>query len=389
MYPVRIMSNVTNYITTSHVIRASQTHLRVDKSTHANLVEVKNCSLRPYGKCAVVYRFKDIHPDPEIVDLIDSLGDLLDESWYGLCNLREKFEECEPMYIPEPTFSQRSYENPRGRGVKRRFSDIGLEVLCKHHVHKLDVGTAPILVTNSSDKEIQVSEEDFVHTTKEFNLKNDADEPFLQRCNLRGSSHTKNSLFEVFHDRKFRESETAVSGVTRETWIFPGNDHLLRHRPVLGTRAGVHPEVLLRLRDISRFTVNVASELNRRLPILTYNEFPMTRDRRRNTSRFRTGMLRAHSIVAAGNDVMSRTQVEEYVQFHLYHRSTVDNPFEPTERIRYFMVEPNEDNRRTRQFWQRLGISVPLPRVWFVRRPRMLTNSIQETPRRRIRNERS
>ena len=124
-------SHGTQYIRVraSQISHASQTHERLNKSTHANLTVFKQPPTRLYGKYKLVHEFKDIHPDPEIDKLIEELGSLLDRALPY--ESREEFPESEPacVHLLGRGTASSAHKMPYGKGTKRPFSECGLETI--------------------------------------------------------------------------------------------------------------------------------------------------------------------------------------------------------------------------------------------------------------------
>ena len=363
------MSNITQYIMASHTCRASQTHERSDKSTHANLTVFTKAPTRLYGKYKLVHDFKDIHPDPEIDKLIDELGSLLDGALRGFYDPQE-FQESDPMHMhfQAPIYPMKQIAG--GRGVKRPFSDCKLETIFEakfeHHEHRQDVGTDPMPTTCSSDKATQVSEReimDFYITCKQTSP---IRETIAPRCRLIPPS-IKKPMFKVFVTFADGIRRNSASDRKTDPWVLAGPDMLLQRRPVLASSDGAHPDALLRLKKLNRYVVSVPSALNSGRLLLTYNEFPFTRAIGVRTFRFHTGMIRRGSIIGIGAEILSQTEIDRYIREN-QNLPRIENPFESVVRPRRFMNEPDSATHSTPPFWHRLGICVPIPRVWrFIR----------------------
>lgn len=357
------MSDITQNNKAFKISHASQTHERFHKSTHANLTVFEKAPKRLYGKYKLVHGFKDIHSDPELNEIIEELENLLDEAL--LNESREQFCDTEPIYANFQATAYGTHQMHTSRGIKRSFSKRQLETIFEDHEHLIDMGTDPMPATCSTDKETQVFEEELIHLASECEPLKPVKKHLISRCMLTGES-PKKSFFKVFTDSD-KKKTFKITGRSVDSWVAVTSGDTLVKRPVLATRDGTHQDAMSRLNRIRRYLVNVHSVLNRGLQVPTYNEFPFTRERRRNTMRFRTGMIREGSIIGLGPALLSQEQINEYVREN-QRRVRIENPFDSIVRPRRHRSEPASTIQTGPEFWQRLRIRAFVPSVWIYSR---------------------
>jgi hypothetical protein len=356
-----------------------QTPKTREQWTHANLKLVDLIHRRPYSKGGLGSRYvfedlKEKRADPEIADLLDDIYSLLEspESHDGPCQ---------------------STINPR-KTKRSGWYDPVLYSILESPIQR-DTGTDPMPPPTVSDKIIQVDTEELkvMRTCMEMTADPGRFDPgivaeMIGRRNILGMFPVREALRPLADTVCAETHSTTISvggyaaqsdtPLNRDPWVLVGLGSVLRRRPVLAATDGVHEDALRRLARMERITTNPFNEMNQRRVVITVNEFPTTR---LGPRRFRTSMIRTGHVINLDGLVLDRDQIDEYVRHNATHsgtgsaadaRNRVEDPFQQVARTqrsnilsgpRYTPADEPTPNHAA-PFWQRLGIRVPVPRVW-------------------------
>ena len=373
------MSNITEYqrITAQSVSSCStQTHMKVDKWTHADLNFVRD--VRPYGKnkqgCYKFRELKEKYQDPAITELLSDIDSLLTESTWGI-------EELPEVNFPLK-ITRNNRKTKRGESFDRR-----LESIFESPVER-DIGTDPMPDPDVLNKATQVSinelfkfssplSDDYSPESLQMPARFQGPIQQLQLNAKNGPGIPRN--IRVFVERPVFDLITGASIrtnpiPTRDTWGFIGlGSAPVRRRPVLAPIESAHGDALQRLATLDTFTSNIFNEMNRldgTGELTTVNEIPVTWvSRRSGTRRFRHGMIQFNHILNIDGHVLPQSEINDYIFDNAYHAVSI-NPFRQTRQSRRLYAEPAAVSVSERAaylaapFWQRLGIRVPVPRVW-------------------------
>ena len=321
------------------------------------------------------YGFKELakrHPDPEIAGLLDDISSLLDAV---LGDDSISLTRC---------LSVDSYTYPRHKrafhcGSKRSISDRELETIFECYEYQQDVGTDPMPATDTSDKQTQVfsSELEHLELVREQSRLDSVSPPSSRIPHPR--IRISNPSFKVFEEA----GSHLVQAERQEIWTDVGLGSLFYRRRILASVDGAHPDTAERLEMLGRLTSNPFAAINRAAGIMTIDEFPITR--------INTRIIQYGNVINIGGEVVDRSEIGRYAWTNAQRlgisRNTL-NPFVPVVEPRRQLAE-RAPMRNAVPFWQRLGIRVPVPRVWVAQRqPTIFTRDIQSSQG-RVRFERS
>ena len=386
------MSNITGY--SNYSIAASQsvsncstqTHLKEDKWTHADLSLVRDLieSVRPYSKKKAgpgYYKFielKEKYPDLEITKILADFDSLLmDLTW----DINE---------VPKVRITRNSRKTKRGESF-----DCRLESIWESPIQQ-DVGTDPMPATDVSDKATQVDINELYRKSSPLHDDYDStDETTGCQAPTRKPPTGRNCRritgnIQVFVERSVFNR---FNSITRNPWEFIGlGSTSFRRRPVLAPIESAHSDALQRLETLESFTSNIFNERNRRNgdgAVVTVNEIPVTEVLgRSNTRRYRRRMIQFHTILNVDGEILPQSEINEYVAANA-HYTVPTNPFRYIRPSQRRAAESRAAESRAAEsraaesmteittrpvsaraaylaapFWQRLGIRVPVPRVW-------------------------
>ena len=369
------MSDSTKYrsrtITYSNSI-ATQAPQKADKWTHANRKLVQNCSIERYDLSSPSYAFEELtenYCDPEIAYLLDDIGTML------TCGCDER-----------PGVDMRSNRQNSRKTKRSEFFDRRLETIWESPIQR-DIGTDSMPAVMLSVKETQVNTE--MLRRSQIDIESEASAPVLP-----DSYGVVLTVRTVRNPNNFHLKECNYG-----PWGYPGPRAAFHRRPILAPTTGAHPDALSRLGRISRYITNPFNEINRGEQVITVDEFPVSRHRRRNTLRYNVRMVRSGNVFNVGGEIIERFVIDtEAMNNRLaHHTRVIPNPFQHVLRTRtgsdQLLVHTPSSNHTT-PFWRRLGITPPVPRLWYedpgyeARRHTIFPRDIQGIYR-RTREERS
>jgi hypothetical protein len=340
------MSNISRTNMTVSVSLGVQTPNTREQWTHANLKLVELCHNRPYAKGKPRYVFEELmekNIDPDIAILLDDIDSLLQE------------------HVSDD-FPWQTTVIANSRKTKRSgwFYPV-LDSILESPV-QVDTGTDPMPPPTVSDKMIQVD-------TEELKL--------MTRTGMKTTSNPELSdtrFVARVHRRPLTDTTSTQSTLNRDPWVLVGLGSLLRRRPVLAVVDGVHEDALRRLATMERITTNPFNDINRHNVVITVNEFPTTR---LGPRRFRTRMIRTGHVINVGGVVLTQNQINDHARHNTRHHSTGDatnalnREEDPFQQVAMSVASSRMFNHallpvpyHAAPFWQRLGIRVPVPRVW-------------------------